>query len=445
MNQRPRKNQRSRLQALPLVATLLSVWIGGGTALLWACNIPVFQYAMAYWEPDPFPVVVLHRGPLTDEQQSEVDWLRNKGEDAVEPANVEVILVDLDQPLEDRVQPLLAGMREPDTLPWIHVAYPASSRLPQPAFSAAWQPGLAQGLVTSPAREEVLSRLADGHSAVWIMISSSDSEADAKAEALIQVELPRVTDRLLSSGQVAGRDHGAGSSGLLLGEAPEVELDLPEAPLQFSVMTVDRNDPAEQPFVSMLLNSESDLHEFDDPIVIPVFGRGRSYFALVGAGITAENLFELSAFLVGSCSCEVKAENPGTDLLFAANWSEMVQLMPEDDRPLPALTGLGAFESGELRSARSLSEQQGADADEVDADGERGERLASRSASGQGADQGTESSEIGSSGAERSSSTAGASSGSEGLSLTVRLAGILLVIVALVAIGTVSFVRRPAI
>jgi hypothetical protein len=54
-------------------------------------------------------------------------------------------------------------------------------------------------------------------------------------------------------------------------------------------------------------------------------------------------LKEALAFLVGSCSCEVKELNPGLDLLMAANWNEAVEGNRLSDPPLPALIGLGGL------------------------------------------------------------------------------------------------------
>src|SRR5690606_34586936 len=91
----------SRRRAKPysfraLLATLIGVWICGGAVMLWACNVPVFRYAMAYWEPDPFRVVLLHRGPLAEEVRVEVTELQHAARDSDRPANLELILVDLD-------------------------------------------------------------------------------------------------------------------------------------------------------------------------------------------------------------------------------------------------------------------------------------------------------------------------------------------------------------
>jgi len=82
----------------------------------------------------------------------------------------------------------------------------------------------------------------------------------------------------------------------------------------------------------MLLGSESDLAEKKEPMAFPVFGRGRVLYALVGAGVNADNVRRVGTFIGGECSCTVKHGNPGTDLLLVADWSD-VHL---DDAPTAA-------------------------------------------------------------------------------------------------------------
>ena len=60
----------------------------------------------------------------------------------------------------------------------------------------------------------------------------------------------------------------------------------------------------------MLLGSESDLREFNEPIAIPIYGRGRTYFALVGNGINPEMIEENCRFLIGACSVPSEAGKP---------------------------------------------------------------------------------------------------------------------------------------
>jgi hypothetical protein len=110
----------------------------------------------------------------------------------------------------------------------------------------------------------------------------------------------------------------------------------------------------------MLLNSEPDLAEYDEPIAIPVFGRGRTSFALVGAGIHEGTIGDSCRFVCGDCSCQVKEQNPGRDLLMAVDWDGRVtgSAMPEPE--LPALTGIGALAGDGPRGSPEAAKASGA-------------------------------------------------------------------------------------
>ena len=95
--------------------------------------------------------------------------------------------------------------------------------------------------------------------------------------------------------------------------------------LGFSVITIAVDNPAETVFREILLNSEDDLKDFDEPIAFPVFGRGRALPALVGKGINNDMIDEASTFLSGPCSCQVKRQNPGFDLMTSVNWDQLLQ------------------------------------------------------------------------------------------------------------------------
>ena len=93
-----------------------------------------------------------------------------------------------------------------------------------------------------------------------------------------------------------------------------------ELKIEFAMVTVQRDDPKEQFLLNMLLNSEPDLADLNEPMAFPVIGRGRVLYGLVGKGINAQTIAAASRFLVGPCSCQVKNQNPGFDLLLAKDW-----------------------------------------------------------------------------------------------------------------------------
>jgi hypothetical protein len=108
------------------------------------------------------------------------------------------------------------------------------------------------------------------------------------------------------------------------------------------VLRISRTDAAETILLTLLLNSESDLHEYgSEPIVFPVYGRGRAFLSLVGKGINEETIMRMAGFLTGPCACEIKMENPGTDLLIAAQWMAAIANMPvAEPEPPPKLTSV---------------------------------------------------------------------------------------------------------
>ncbi len=126
--------------------------------------------------------------------------------------------------------------------------------------------------------------------------------------------------------------------------------------ISFSVLRLSRTDPKEKLFVQMLLNSESDLTTFEEPMVFPVFGRGRVLYALVGAGIGKPTIQKGCYFLTGPCTCEIKDLNRGTDLLMDMDWTgsldttlSRLALAPV----LPSLSDVKTAVPPVTRSARS--------------------------------------------------------------------------------------------
>ena len=110
----------------------------------------------------------------------------------------------------------------------------------------------------------------------------------------------------------------------------------------FSLIRLSRDDPAEEVFVDMLMYSEPGLFEYqEDPLVFPVFGRGRALYALAGRGITRDNIYAAGATTIGPCSCTVKDGNPGVDMLIVADWNASIgESWIDEDIPL---VGLGSM------------------------------------------------------------------------------------------------------
>lgn len=294
--------------------TLAVIVVLGCIGIAQACNVPVFRFALERWRPDPYRVTVFHRGPITDAERALIGTVEEQSEKL--SINLAVRTVDVDK-LDEAEQELFSSLGNPQ-LPSLVVQYPAHLRIAAPVWSGSLGKESIARLTDSPIRNALVRRLADGQTAVWLLLESGQAERDDAAAMLVQEQLKKLEKELKLPE---------------LTDSSEDKL-LAATPLQvaFSLLRVPRGD-AEQPLIQMLLHSESDLAERSDPMVFPVFGRGRALLPLVGAGVTAENIHDSAAFLVGACSCEVKEQNPGFDLLLAADWDT---LLAQDGVPLLA-------------------------------------------------------------------------------------------------------------
>ena len=180
------------------------------------------------------------------------------------------------------------------------VEYPEWVKTDRFAFTGAFNASNVENLFDSPARRQIVKRLIAGESAVWILIESGDKAKDDAAEAVLKKTIAGAMEHLtLPIEEIkADKDFQADTV---------VKLQI-----AFSVLRVSQSDPAEAFFVAHLINSEPDLFKYTkNPITVPVFGRGRSYFALAGKGVTGDNIADDAKFLTSACSCTVKRENPG--------------------------------------------------------------------------------------------------------------------------------------
>ena len=291
----------------------------------YACSTPVFRYAMERWPADYYEGVLIHKGPLADDDPASVLL---QGEQA-EFLNLRISPIDLASSTADEVTGLLGGP-VPETLPALVLWYPWNKGRAAPFWNGQFTPSTVKALIQSPKRQELARRLTDGQTAVWIFIESGNAGKDKAALQLLNKEFATAAKELKE-----------------MASALAEELQMPEISYEFSILPVSRSDPNERMLLEMLLNSEPDLDEYsNEPIVFPTFGRGRALFALVGEGINADNLREAIAFITGPCGCEIKMLNPGVDLLMAENWdASVMQFYQEfyetaEEEPLPELTSV---------------------------------------------------------------------------------------------------------
>jgi hypothetical protein len=321
-------NARVGFRITGLIGLIFLGILAGGLA----CQVPVFRFALERWETDSYTIVIVPgaRGELSPAEEKIREFLQSKGSVEALPVNLNVRIDhdDLGEGAEATMRlfypPRLAGSHGP----------------------AIWSGDLtmenARALVDSPVRRKIVTQLLSGESATWVLIESGDKEKDddagseiAKACVKAEGEL-KVPDGVLTVEEV---------SNTVARDPDDVLRSKIPLKIAFSLIRISRSDPAESIFREMLLNMEDDLGEFsDEPMVFPVFGRGRALEPLIGRGINVENVFEHASYFCGACSCEIKNQNPGVDLLITADWEKAIvgsEIIVE--KSLPPLLGIGAL------------------------------------------------------------------------------------------------------
>jgi hypothetical protein len=282
-----------------------------------ACNVPVFRYALERWPPEPYECILFHRGALAGADRAAADALEVGPGPAGPAPNVSLDRVDLAQPLPERWQALWEAQKGPG-LPWLVVRYPSGDGGEGPVlWSGPLTTAAVASLTVSPARREIARRIVKGDSAVWVLLACGDKAKDDAAEAMLGGQL-RVLEKSLElpDPDVADPD-----------DPVPVTLRSP-APLKlaFSVLRVLRGDAAERLFIDMLLRSAgAQAPPADQPVVFPVFGRGRILGAIAGTELGPDSVREAASFLSGPCSCRIKELNPGMDMLVEANWDAVFE------------------------------------------------------------------------------------------------------------------------
>ena len=271
-----------------------------------ACQVPVFRYALERWPADTYTVRLFYHGTMPEPQV--VAALQKAADDSA--ANFTFTTTDAPDP----------GKHE---LPWLSVQFPRCEDSAEPAWSGPFAADTGRLLLDSPARRELVRRLAGGDAVVWVVI-----DGDAATANLLDSQLRKLEKEISVPEPDPNDPRTADNSDLKIA---------------FSVVPVSRADPAEKIFLSMLLNAAPYVTETKAPTVFAVFGRGRLLNAFDVQNLNANTIAATCEFICGSCSCEIKSANPGIDLLLAANWDDALTDQAVKDPPLPPLVSLASI------------------------------------------------------------------------------------------------------
>lgn len=304
---------------LAIVLGLVTLLLGG---LAYACSVPVFRYALERWRHDKrgelYRVTLLHAGALTEEQ---LLTLRGLDPESGPRPNWFIDAVDLDNEPSDAAIDLWRAQPARASLPWVVVQAPENMPERPPLYQGPLDRAALTALFDSPTRQQIAQKLLTGDSVVWLLLESGDRDRDAAAADLARQQL----DKLAKAIPLPPQDDDKDS--VLRSKVP--------LRISFPLVRLARQAPGEEAFIQQLLTLEEDYTKTTGPILYPIFGRGRMLTGFADKEITARNLTEAARFLCAACSCNLKAANPGVDLLWRADWDSILDDGPPPPEPTP--------------------------------------------------------------------------------------------------------------
>ncbi len=278
-----------------------------------ACTIPVFRFALDRWDVDKFRLIMPASWATQPDMVRLMIPLRGNGQ-----ANIRI---------EDSQD---ASATQARLLFPIHDTEVWSGKVDATTLPA---------LLDSPARRELLARILDGHSAVWVVCTRDADKAEAD----------RVEKRLRYLEQVAQlpvQDPNDPDS--QLGPGPPLKL-------KFSVLRVSLDDPAERLFAAMVAGPrQQDFIKDGTAFAGPVFAKGRVLGSWPLAELDDTAIEDASLFLIGRCSCRIKNENPGWDVVLKTEWDR--SLVKAGERPAADEAASGEPPSGTAADSKDGNE-----------------------------------------------------------------------------------------
>ncbi|MDG2399822.1 MAG: hypothetical protein P8M04_04555 [Akkermansiaceae bacterium] len=273
-----------------------------------ACQVPVFRYALERWQPDSFRLQLIHRGEAPPELTIEPKHL-----------NLEFESLSMDK-LTPNERFAIVGLEKLTEYPAFLLHPPESWENTEPLVFPGTRSAL-ESILDSPLRHRIKNNLLNGESTVWVLVEGTDQTANEATFNLLNDTLQEAAKNIqIPQGVIQADQIGKVGEDINLDDVLRSSIPLK---ISFKIERIKRSDPAEQTYLRILTANRNSPPE--EPLVVPIFGRGRTPGPLPGSSITAETVTTACEYLCGACSCQVKSGNPGYDLLFKANWQEKLQ------------------------------------------------------------------------------------------------------------------------
>ena len=351
---------RRRLIARARVCFASCLAMGILTAAAWACDTPVYRYAMYRWTPMAYEAYYFHRGPVSPEAQAVHAVLAERDKDGVAP-NFSVTPVDLDR--KDALEGLPDAVRktwqdlEDQTLPCYVLIAPWGDHL----FTGPIDLAAARQIVDSPLRSEIGQRFHEGHGVVLLILEGDQAEDNARMENVARQAMSIAASGKLfadldESNPTTQKDDAAGSTP----GGDNVPADGPpglRGALRVALLKLNRANAAETwllKYLKAMTPDAADLKPPYEPMLFAIYGRGRVMPPGIGKEVTVESLSGLLRFLGDRCSCTIKDQNPGLDLLMRWDWNATAERFVAEEETVarPSLYAEMSADGGAEPSSR---------------------------------------------------------------------------------------------
>ncbi|MEQ8787584.1 MAG: hypothetical protein RIC55_14870 [Pirellulaceae bacterium] len=329
----------SRIPLGLTLAALLLAAVGAFATLASACDTPVYRYAMYRWEPTPYELYYFHRGTPTAEAAAIQETVDQASQDKAARANVVYLPVNLDEDEELINVPIDVKQA------WLALEKPQlpSYMLVTPRGVQVYQGGVDKtdvaALLQSPARAQFAKLLEQGSTGVFLFLEGKNAEANKAALTVLDSVIADVEagEIKLYSGAVdmfpdapKAKPADDGDKKVDDKKADDNMADKDRTRHNVGLIRITRDDAQEAWLRRILMATERDLDQYgDEPMVFAVYGRGRALPAFIGDGISRDNLLDCLYFISGACSCTVKEQNPGVDLLVRHDWNAAAEKLAE--------------------------------------------------------------------------------------------------------------------
>jgi hypothetical protein len=291
------------------------------------CNIPVFRYAFENWKQSDYTLHVLYEKELNPEEVKLIEYLKSHDSNSKTPFNYKLEIRDV---LKDDIPENIKNLLKNENLPIIIAEFPVP-RSGKIAWKGDFSEQNVKNLLNSPVRKKIAESLNIEGTCCFLLLSGGDIKQDDLIYTALYKKIKILEETTSSVDQSDTPNFN------------EEEEDR-DISLKYSILRLSPDDTAERIFTGMLMNTEDDLHEYKGKtMVFPIYGRGIALYALVGDGITDENIQETAKFLAGPCSCEIKDGNPGIDLLMSCEWESASVNGDTVQMPEESLSGLGTI------------------------------------------------------------------------------------------------------